>query len=102
MKYILLFCLVLLFNCSNKTNSKDILTSIEINESLIQILDTIWTTEQTPIRLRDSLMAIYGVDSELVKEQQAIIERNHTINEKKVKEMSFNMQIMTLEYNTFR
>ena len=32
-------------------------------------------------------MAIYGVDSELVKEQQAIIERNHTINEKKVKEV---------------
>ncbi|WP_191858320.1 DUF6624 domain-containing protein [Hanstruepera ponticola] len=90
MKYILLFCLVLLFNCSNKTNSKDISTTIEINESLIQILDTIWTTEQTPIRLRDSLMAIYGVDSELVKEQQAIIERNHTINEKKVKEILDN------------
>ncbi|PWI29549.1 hypothetical protein DI383_10015 [Flavobacteriaceae bacterium LYZ1037] len=86
MKYILVSCLVLLFNCSNKTNSKDTSTAIE-KENLIQVLDTIWTTEQTPIRLRDSLMANYGVDSELVKGQQAIIEKNHAINEKKVKDI---------------
>lgn len=87
MKYILPFCLVFLLNCSNKTNSKNTSTALEKEESLIEVLDTIWTTEQTPIRLRDSLMAIYGVDSELVKEQQAIIEKNHKINEKKVKAM---------------
>lgn len=87
MKYILSFCLVFLLNCSNKTNSKDTSTVLEKEESLIQILDTIWTTEQTSIRLRDSLMAVYGVDSELVKEQQAIIEKNHIVNEKKVKEI---------------
>lgn len=74
-----------MLNCSNKTNSKDVSTALEKEENLIEVLDTIWTTEQTPIRLRDSLMAIYGVDSELVKEQQTIIEKNHTINEKKVK-----------------
>ncbi|EDP70862.1 hypothetical protein FBALC1_08883 [Flavobacteriales bacterium ALC-1] len=90
MKYILSFCLVFLLNCSNKTNSKDTSTALVKEESLIEVLDTIWTTEQTPIRLRDSLIAIYGVDSELVKEQQAIIEKNHKINEKKVKAMLDN------------
>ncbi|SEK46895.1 hypothetical protein SAMN04487910_0597 [Aquimarina amphilecti] len=85
MKYILLSCLIFLLNCSNKTNSKGVSTALEKEENLIEVLDTIWTTEQTPIRLRDSLIAIYGVDSELVKEQQTIIEKNHTINEKKVK-----------------
>ncbi|MCX7549659.1 DUF6624 domain-containing protein [Xanthomarina sp. F2636L] len=87
MKYILVSCLVLLLNCSNKANSKKLSSTLGKEESLIQVLDTIWTTEQTPIRLRDSLMAIHGVDSELVKEQQAIIERNHAINEKKVKDI---------------
>ncbi|WP_417558629.1 DUF6624 domain-containing protein [Mesoflavibacter zeaxanthinifaciens] len=87
MKYILLSCLVFLINCSNKTNLKVTSTAIEKEENLIQVLDTIWSTEQTPIRLRDSLMAIYGVDSELVKGQQAIIEKNHAINEKKVKDI---------------
>lgn len=87
MKYILLSCLVFLINCSNKTNLNVTSTAIEKEENLIQVLDTIWSTEQTPIRLRDSLMAIYGVDSELVKGQQAIIEKNHAINEKKVKDI---------------
>ncbi len=84
MKYIFLSCLLFLLNCSNKTNSKAISIVLEKEESLIEVLDTIWTTEQTPIRLRDSLISKFGVDSKLVKEQQLIIDTNHVINEKKV------------------
>ncbi|WP_298879837.1 DUF6624 domain-containing protein [uncultured Polaribacter sp.] len=87
MKYILTSCLVLLLNCANKTNSKEKLKTKEKQESLVKILENIWTTEQTPIRLRDSLMSIYGVDSELVKEQQAIVEKNHAINEEKIRKI---------------
>lgn len=56
-----------------------------ITENLIAVLDTIWQTEQTPIRLRDSLMRIYGAESKEYKEQQLIYEKNHIINEKKVR-----------------
>lgn len=87
MKYILTSCLVLLLNCANKTNSKENLKTKEKQESLVKILENIWTTEQTPIRLRDSLMSIYGVDSELVKEQQAIVEKNHAINEEIIRKI---------------
>ena len=87
MKYILLSYLVFLINCSNKANSKDISTALENEESLVEVLDTIWKTEQTPIRSRDSLIEIYGVDAELVRKQQSIIDKNHIINEKKVKKI---------------
>lgn len=56
-------------------------------ENLIALIDDIWQTEQGPIRLRDSLMAIYGVDSKLVKEQQLIIDKNHSVNENRVKDI---------------
>lgn len=85
MKYIVLFSFIIVMSCSTKSKSKETLTTKKNDENLIAILDTIWSTEQIPIRLRDSLMSIYGVDSELVKEQQLIIEKNHAINEKKVK-----------------
>lgn len=85
MKYILLFSLALVLNCSNKTKADAQTTVNEEKENLIAIIDDIWQTEQGPIRLRDSLMSIHGVDSELVKEQQIIIDKNHIINEKRVK-----------------
>ena len=73
--------------CSNTSKSKVAPTKKAIQENLIAVLDTIWQTEQTPIRKRDSLITLYGVDVELVKEQQLIIDKNHIINEKKVKEI---------------
>ena len=85
MKYILLFSLALLLNCSNKTKTDEQVSIKEEKENLIALIDEIWQTEQEPIRRRDSLMAIYGVDSKLVKEQQVIIDRNHIINESRVK-----------------
>lgn len=85
MKYILLFSLLLVMSCSSKTKSKATSTAEENQENLITALATIWNTEQQPITLRDSLMELYGAESELVKEQQAIYESNHRINEQKVK-----------------
>lgn len=72
-------------SCSSKTKSKETSTAAENQENLITVLDTIWNTEQRPITLRDSLMEIYGAESELVKKQQAIYESSHRINERKVK-----------------
>ena len=85
MKYILLFSIVLLLNCSNKNKAKEQLPVHLEKENLITLIDEIWTTEQTPIRSRDSLISIYGVDHELVTKQQLIIDKNHIINESRVK-----------------
>lgn len=85
MKYILLISLLLAMSCSSKTKSERISTTLQNQENLIAVLDTIWKAEQRPITLRDSLMKIYGTESDLVKEQQAIYEKNHIVNERKVK-----------------
>ncbi len=85
MKYSLLFSLLLVLSCSSKTKSEKISTTAENQGNLIAVLETIWKAEQLPITLRDSLMKIYGAESEFVKEQQAIYENNHIINERKVK-----------------
>ena len=84
MKYLLIICLPLIVACSNKKQSQDASSSDQDSINLIATLDTIWETEQTPIRLRDSLMKVHGADSEEYKEQQSIYEANHIINEKKV------------------
>lgn len=90
MKYTLLFFLLIMMSCSRKIKSREIETTAEKQENLIAVLDTIWTTEQLPIRSRDSLITLYGVDHNLVKEQNIIIDKNHLINEKKVKEILDN------------
>lgn len=76
-RFILILFLLSIFSCSNKNKSKK-------TGNLIAILDTIWHTEQTPLRLRDSLMKIYGIESKEAKEQQDIYDENHIINEIKV------------------
>lgn len=85
MKYILLSSLFLVLNCSRKTKQHKQLQTNEVKENLITQIDSIWITEQEPIRSRDSLINLYGVDNELVKEQQLIIDKNHAINEVKVR-----------------
>ncbi|WP_396601059.1 DUF6624 domain-containing protein [Algibacter sp. R77976] len=85
MRLIIIFSFLLTVSCINKSETKNAKTANLKQENLIPVLDTIWQTEQTPISLRDSLMNIYGVDDELVKEQQLIIDKNHVINEEKVK-----------------
>jgi len=85
MKYILMIGLLLVMGCTNASKSKEASANKETPENLIAVMDTIWKTEQGPIRLRDSLIDLYGVDSKQVKEQQIIIDKNHRVNESKVK-----------------
>ena len=85
MKSILIIGVLIALSCTNKTKSDKLSKEPETQANLIAVLDTIWIMEQRPITLRDSLMNLYGAESELVKEQQAIYEKNHLINERKVK-----------------
>lgn len=85
MKIILIFTFSLFMACSNNSAQKEIQTSTPLPENLATILDTILWTEQAPIRLRDSLIEVYGIDSKESQEQQKIYEKNHAINEKKIR-----------------
>lgn len=87
MKYILMTCLLLVMGCTNNPKKKEASAKKETQENLIAVIDTIWQTEQGPIRLRDSLINLYGADSKQVKEQQIIIDKNHRINENIVKDI---------------
>ncbi|MFK2820902.1 DUF6624 domain-containing protein [Flavobacteriaceae sp. LMIT009] len=53
-------------------------------ENLVAVLDTVWNTEQGPLRKRDSVRRIHGVDSEGFNYYQAIYKKNHVVNEEKV------------------
>ncbi|BDD07244.1 hypothetical protein AUTU_47270 (plasmid) [Aureibacter tunicatorum] len=55
--------------------------------NFVALMDTIWLAEQIPIRMRDSLMRIHGAESKEYKRQQLIYERNHMINEEKIKSL---------------
>lgn len=81
-----LFLILLLFGCSTKEQKEEAVHSGQ-PEDLIRLLDSIWISEQTPIRLRDSLIKIHGVDAPEVQEQQKRYKDNHIINEKKVREI---------------
>lgn len=87
MRLILLFTLFLAMACANKNKPKEKQNSMAITEDLIAVLDTIWSTEQTPITLRDSLIQKYGADSKEAQVQQEIYKKNHAINEKRIKEI---------------
>lgn len=71
-------------SCSNKDKSKK---SVQKTENLIAVLDTIWQKEQTPIRLRDSLIKIYGAESKEADVYQKEYRKNHVLNIKKIKEI---------------
>ncbi|WP_114905101.1 DUF6624 domain-containing protein [Kordia sp. SMS9] len=76
MKYSIVFFLLFASCCFGQEIAK---------KDLIAVLDTIWETEQTPIRLRDTAMKRHGADSEEFKKYQKIYKKNHAVNEKKVK-----------------
>lgn len=57
------------------------------DEALVVMLEEVYLTEQQPIRRRDSLMKIHGVESPEVQAAQELYKHNHDINEKKVKDL---------------
>ncbi len=89
-KFIVTIFSILMIACFGKNDSKNFSNSVQKPENLIAILDTIWQKEQTPIRLRDSLMKIYGVDSKEANVYQQEFRKNHAQNIIKVKEILKN------------
>lgn len=87
MRFIFILFLLITISCTNKNKSKKTATSIDRTENLIAVLDTIWEKEQTPIRLRDSLINIYGVESKEAEVYQKEYRKNHTLNIKKIKKI---------------
>ena len=85
MKIFLIFTFSLFITCSNNSQSTEVQTSPPPVENLVAILDTIFRTEQEPIRLRDAFMKTHGDESKEFLEQQEIYEKNHAINEKKIR-----------------
>jgi hypothetical protein len=84
MRYILIFFLIIVVSCSGKDTSKK---SVQEPENLIAVLDTIWQKEQIPIRLRDSLIRMYGADSKEANVYQKEFRKNHVLNIIKIKEI---------------
>jgi hypothetical protein len=87
MRFIFTLFLLITISCTNKNKSKKTITSIDRTENLIAVLDTIWEKEQTPIRLRDSLINIYGAESNEAEVYQKEYRKNHTLNIKKIKKI---------------
>lgn len=87
MKFVLIFILFTTLSCSNSPEKRKPSTSGKHGENLVAILDTIWRTEQEPIRLRDSLGKVHGYESVEFQKQNEVYHRNHDINEKKIFEI---------------
>jgi len=81
-KIVLILILLFGLSCMNRNKAEKTINLIQHKENLIALLDTVWQTEQTPIRLRDSLMRIYGAESKQYNKHQKIYEINHIANEK--------------------
>jgi len=86
MRFILIFTL-LMFGCSEQREIKQPKKVGESTERLVAILDTIWVTEQDPIRLRDSIGRALGFESTEFNKLDEICNKNHEINEKKIKKI---------------
>ena len=87
MRFIFILFLLITTSCTNQNKSKKTITSINSTENLIAVLDTIWEKEQTPIRLRDSLITIYGAESKEAEVYQLEYRKNHILNIKKIKKI---------------
>ncbi|MCK0109527.1 hypothetical protein MWU58_09495 [Flavobacteriaceae bacterium S0825] len=83
MRITLLLVLFFAVSCADQKKTIEKAPS-QTNEQLISMLDSIWTTEQQPITLRDSMIELYGADSKEAEKYQLIYEKNHAINEEKI------------------
>ena len=84
MRIIVILVILLSFSCVDKNKTAKIQEPTQTNDQLIAMLDSIWTTEQQPITLRDSMIELYGADSKEAEKYQLIYEKNHAINEEKI------------------
>lgn len=88
LKYVFVVVMLMTISCSKfkKTSIKQVKEKPLLNkEYLIAVLDTIWLTEQNPIRLRDIMINKYGAESKQAQKYQKIYKQNHDVNEEKIK-----------------
>lgn len=84
---IFLFVMILTA-CARKNEPKEQAQTAKSQAiDLVAVLDTIWQTEQVPIRKRDSAFHAFGDESEEYKKYQAIYKKNHKVNEQKIAEI---------------
>jgi len=87
----ILFLLVLVsISCTNSSKTSTDKKLIKSDEQLVAMLDSIWILEQEPITLRDSMIEIYGANSNEAKKYQLIYEKNHAKNEERIKNLLDN------------
>ena len=77
--------MLLIISCNTKDKKPQKTPEKELD--IVAMLDTVFRTEQEPITRRDAFIDSLGADSKEAQEQQAIYERNHRINEKKVRHL---------------
>lgn len=87
MRLVLIIMLLSVVSCSSETEGDQASNSDKHEKNLVAILDTVWRSEQEPIRLRDSLGKVHGYESEEFQQQNEIYHRKHDINEKKILEI---------------
>lgn len=75
---------LLIFACSPQQTTKE---PANPPKNLTAMLDTIWQTEQEPISIRDSLMDIYGAESEEAAAYHEIYRENHAVNIQKIRNL---------------
>ena len=76
--------LLILLGCTSSDQVAQTTTNELSKEELLAFLDTVWTTEQMPIRKRDSLGKVHGFESKEYQAQNLIYRANHAINEVKI------------------
>ena len=75
MRFLVMLALLFIIACSNNTDADQTARTKDTALDLTAILDTIWRTEQGPIRLRDSLGKVHGYESEAFKKQKELNEK---------------------------
>ena len=76
--------ILLMILASPVTDDVEAQTAEVSPEELVGMLDEVYLTEQGPLRKRDSLMAIHGVESAEAQVYQEIYEKNHVVNEQRI------------------
>ena len=79
--------LLSIFSCNSSPKQVETIATVDPDEALVAMLDTIWRSEQMPIRLRDSLGRVYGYESKEYQKQDSIYHKNHDINEVKIRKL---------------
>ena len=80
LRYLSLFLFLVMISCKESPKKMMSQPKEPLPENISEILDSLWNSEQIPIRKRDSLMRIYGVESEQAAVYQAEYKENHAKN----------------------